>query len=59
MTTFFPGEMTTLEFTSRFCDYLFESEIIDDDKDTYCISQAFLNNKDSFLYLLHRISELR
>ncbi|XP_066925222.1 uncharacterized protein [Clytia hemisphaerica] len=52
------GEMVHMEFVSRFCDYLFEMEVVDDEKDWYKLSQDYRTNDELLLYL-QRIAKFR
>lgn len=52
------GEMLTTEAVSRFCDYLFESGVIDDVEDMYIISQHYQDDA-SLSWVIYRLSELR
>jgi len=52
------GEMVQMEFVSRFCDHLFEMEVVDDEKDCYKLSHDYRTNDELLLYL-QRIAKFR
>lgn len=53
------AEMLTLETIKRFCDYLFEKEVIDDEGEFYQLSETFANSSDELVQLLYEITQFR
>lgn len=56
---FIYAEMLTLETIKRFCDYLFEKEVIDDEGEFYQLSETFANSSDELVQLLYEITQFR
>jgi len=58
ISSFSLGEMVDRELITRFCDYLFEMMLIDDDKESYILSEH-CKESQQILILLQRLSEFR